>query len=88
MRFVVGELAVVAVDANGNLPIGEIVEIIAVGPMRVYPYDNSPAALYDYRVNWRGEDDWYCLDLDLRKLNPPSEPASLIRQTELDTATS
>lgn len=87
MRFKVGELAIIAVDAGGNGHEGQMVEIVEVGPMWMMPNDGSlKPLLMDYQVNIEGEHPlngkWFVWDWELRKIDPPAEPAELTRTEE------
>lgn len=84
LRFKVGELAIIAVASPEN--VGKIVQIDAVGPFA--SFDSIP---------WRGGrryalvdcdyfigDQWIAHDWQLRKLDPPAEPASLTSTEECE----
>jgi hypothetical protein len=77
MRFKVGELAIIAVDIDGNGHDGKIVEIISVGPMPVRT-KSHPGEVWmaDYQVELDGADNWYVKDIELRKINDPGEELS------------
>jgi hypothetical protein len=87
LRFKVGELAIVAVDIHGGGAAGNIVEILKVGPIACWASDGI-FGTFDYetsspRKEWESA---FCMDIELRKIDPPAEPASLKRHEECEAA--
>lgn len=89
MRFKVGELAIIAVDAGGNGHEGLVVEIAKVGPMRIFTQRSDGVftiLTMDYQVSIEGvcplDGDWFVWDWELRKIDPPAEPAELTKTEE------
>lgn len=84
LRFEVGELAVIAADVCGEGCEGSIVEILEVGPLWDWTHVGTYER-FDYKTTSPKPEEWdYGLvyDIELRKLNPPAEPASLTRVEE------
>jgi hypothetical protein len=80
LRFKVGEMAIVAVDIGGNGCQGSIVEILEVGPLEEFNHKGEKKR-YNYRTSspHKGWEVGLCLDIELRKIDPPAEPASISR---------
>lgn len=83
MRFKVGEMAMVAVDLSGKGREGSVVTILEVGPIYVRKKDGT-VKKWDYKTTPVFEDEKWCYawDIELRKIDPPAEPASLTREEE------
>lgn len=82
MRFKQGELVlfVIATTPAGVPFVGEVVEISKVGPCDAYSYgDPAKRVRVDYTVTVPGGTLLGAMDYQLRKLDPPNEPASLTR---------
>jgi hypothetical protein len=89
LRFKVGDMALVAVAMNPK-NLGDVVQILAIGPYRIGDVvigpHGGPVLLRtsaDYFVDGRS----ICqtaFDWQLRKLDPPAEPASLTRTKECE----
>lgn len=78
MRFKVGEIAIVAVP----LDISNLGKMVTIQEIRSRPRcePKRPVAT-DYDIQMDGK-VYCCADWQLRKINPPEEPASLTRTNE------
>jgi hypothetical protein len=90
LRFEVGDMAIYAIPtvAGANKWVGEVVEIVEVGPFAPnhrHAYNGKLASLkrHDYLckhyTSLGGVWDW-----QLRKIDLPDEPASLTRESECE----
>jgi hypothetical protein len=80
LRFGVGELAIYAVPWDEEcLPVaGHIFKVDEVGPL-----EDGDGVLVDYMIS-NEEHEGSCYDWQLRKIDPPAEPASLTRESDVE----
>lgn len=91
LRFKVGELAIMALcpSRDGDRAIGQTVEVIAISVAPGQPVKASWGEWYfcrtghDYVVQFPNDSLMWCSDWQLRKIDPPAEPASLKRESEV-----
>lgn len=91
-RFAAGEIAVfmVASHPDGIPGIGEKVEVQVVGPIHAGDVlkfgiiEGTAMGDADYLVRWPDGDFGLVRDWQLRKLNPPDEPASITYREEVE----
>jgi hypothetical protein len=85
MRFQVGELARIVVEAEFPEVVGKTVEILEAGEIRT-----DSGRVFDYETSCPdgqtlNEDElWVAMDWQLQKINPPDEPISLTRSEEVE----
>jgi hypothetical protein len=81
LRFKVGDLAVIAVVRNPTFQhlLGRQVTITGIHTRTIYD------TYEDYRLDFfNGNHHACCMDWQLRKLDPPAEPASLTRESDVE----
>ena len=82
LRFKVGDLARVAVitDADDADVINKFVEIVAIGE-----FNPDVGRVFDYDADYGDSEFLFtCMDYQLRKIDPPAEPASLTRTEDCE----
>lgn len=94
LRFSVGDLAriVVAVSPDTAQSLGNVVEVVLVGPWPAgsaiqVPGDRLALIYYptDYLINTGGPRPWmFCDDYILAPIDPPAEPESLTRDSSFE----
>lgn len=89
MRFQVGEMAILAVVISPRyMPYrNQQCEVIEVGPFPIGTptQTGSTTTVSDYHVQFADGMSILVRDWQLRKINPPEEPASLTRHKETTT---
>lgn len=83
LRFKVGELAILAVVRNPLFVrfIGQRVTIMKIKPRTIF------GTFDDYQLDQMVGDFHACVaDFQLQKIDPPAEPASLVREFEWEIA--
>ena len=89
LRFKVGELAIIACAIHPENQ-GKVVEILAVGPYQIGDIVVHPSGA---QVEILSNTDYFidvelpnctAKDYQLRKIDPPTEPASLTRESECE----
>jgi hypothetical protein len=82
LRFKVGEMAIYAVPCCEEcMPVvGDIFKIDECGPT-----NDGDGVPVDYMIS-NEEREGPCFDWQLRKIDPPAEPASLTRHEECEVA--
>lgn len=86
MRFQIGEMAIFAVVVNPRYMQyrNQQCEVLEVGPFPIgTPTQTGPTtAVSDYHVQFADGMGILVLDWQLRKINPPEEPASMTHHEE------
>lgn len=87
LRFQQGEMAIYAIAGSPSMMriVNEEVEVAAVGIKAGRYYFGLMASQdADYIVFCSGGGGLLCKDFQLRKINPPEEPASLKRTSDIE----
>ena len=88
LRFKVGELAIFQFSITGIDPqdMGELCEVAELGPYPIGSFTTKgpTTRVCDYLVQFADGSCRYCTDIELRKIDPPAEPASLTRESECE----
>ena len=87
MRFKVGDVAIFAVagSAETSRMIGEQCEIKVAGVKKGAYYFGIPSSIdCDYLIFFSDGTGTLSMDWQLRKIDPPAEPVSITRTSDID----
>lgn len=87
MRFKQGDVAIFAVAGSAETArmVGEQCEIAVAGVKKGAYYFGIPSSIdCDYLIFFGNQEGTLCMDWQLRRIDPPTEPEAMIRTSDID----